>query len=125
MDKKKIMIVDDNPDLLYLVKRGLEHEDDTFEVTGASDGNTCFELLKQGNLPDIILLDIMMPGMDGWDVFAHLKENPQWREIPIVFLTAKSDEYSRGFGKLSADDYITKPFELSYLKERINRILQR
>jgi two-component system alkaline phosphatase synthesis response regulator PhoP len=63
--------------------------------------------------------------MDGWDVFAHLKENPQWREIPIVFLTAKSDEYSRGFGKLSADDYITKPFELSYLKERINRILQR
>jgi len=83
----------------------------------------CFEFLKKGDRPDIILLDIMMPEIDGWQVFAKLKENPEWREIPIVFLTAKIDEYSKGFGKLSADDYIEKPFEIEDLKERINKIL--
>jgi PAS domain S-box-containing protein len=123
--RKKIMIVDDNSDLIFTVKKALERSSDDYNVTGANDGKECFELLKKDDRPDIILLDIMMPGIDGWQVFAKLKENPKWREIPIVFLTAKTDEYSKGFGKLSSEDYIEKPFEIEDLKERINKILKR
>jgi len=123
--KKKIIIVDDNPDLVYTVKKGLERLIDGCEVTGAGSGNECFDLLKKGEIPDLILLDVMMPQMDGWQVFAKLKENPGWREIPIVFLTAKTDEYSKGFGKISAHDYIEKPFEMSELKVRIDKVLNR
>ena len=123
--KKKIIIVDDNPDLVYTVKKVLERLIDGYEVTGAGSGNECFDLLKKGEIPDLILLDIMMPQMDGWQVFAKLKENPGWREIPIVFLTAKTDEYSKGFGKISAHDYIEKPFEMSELKVRIDKVLNR
>ncbi|MCJ2534269.1 MAG: response regulator [Candidatus Thermoplasmatota archaeon] len=123
--KKMIIIVDDNPDLVYTVKKGLERLIDGYEVTGAGSGNECFDLLKKGEIPDLILLDIMMPQMDGWQVFAKLKENSGWREIPIVFLTAKTDEYSKGFGKISAHDYIEKPFEMSELKVRIDKVLNR
>ena len=122
---KKILLVDDDTDILYAVKINLEKLSDGYEVTGVNGGMECFEFLKKGDRPDIILLDIMMPEIDGWQVFAKLKENPEWREIPIVFLTAKIDEYSKGFGKLSADDYIEKPFEIEDLKERINKILDR
>lgn len=125
MDKKKVMIVDDNPDLLYVVKRGLERMEDGYEVTGANGGKECFELLKRGDMPNIILLDVMMPEINGWDVFAKLKEKPEWREIPVIFLTAKTDDYSKGFGKLTADDYITKPFEIRDLKERVDKVLNR
>ncbi|UCD14393.1 MAG: response regulator [Thermoplasmatales archaeon] len=123
--KKKIMLVDDNPDFIYMVKRSLERFGDEYEVTSANGGKECFEFLKKGNVPDIILLDIMMPGTDGWTLFAKLKERPEWREIPIVFLTAKTDEYSKGFGKITANDYIEKPFEIMDLKERIDKVLSR
>ena len=122
---KKIMIVDDNPDLLYMVKKGLERIDEGYEVTGANGGKECFELLKKGDMPDIILLDVMMPEINGWDVFTKLKENPSWREIPVVFLTAKTDDYSKGFGKITADEYLTKPFEIADLKITIDKILYR
>ena len=125
MEKKKVMIVDDNPDLLSLVKKGLENESNEYEVIGAESGKKCFEILEKNELPDLILLDIMMPEMDGWDVFAYIRQNPEWNDIPIVFLTAKSDEFSKGFGKLSAAEYITKPFEISYLLEKIENILKR
>jgi len=125
MDKKKVMIVDDNPDLLYMVKKGLERMGEGYEVIGANGGKECLELLKRGDMPNIILLDVMMPEINGWDVFAKLKEKPEWREIPIIFLTAKTDDYSKGFGKLTADDYITKPFEIRDLKERVDKVLNR
>ena len=83
------------------------------------------DFVNEGNIPDLILLDIMMPGVNGWDLFAKLKEIPQIREVPIVFLTAKTDEFSQGFGKLSAHDYITKPFDINDLKKRIEKILKR
>ena len=122
---KKIMIVDDNPNIVLSVKAGLDNPATEYEVIGANNGKECFDILKKGEIPDLILLDIMMPDIDGWTVFAKLKENPKWREIPIVFLTAKIDEYSKGFGKITADAYIEKPFELMDLKERIDEILNR
>jgi two-component system sensor histidine kinase/response regulator len=73
--------------------------------------------------PDLVLLDIMMPEVSGWDVAAKIKENPEWKEIPIVFLTAKGDTMSIGMGNLAAEDYIVKPFDVRDLKERIDKIL--
>lgn len=122
---KKIMIVDDNPSIIFSVKEGLELIDDSFEIIGAESGEKCLELLKSGNLPDLILLDIMMPGMNGWDLFAELDNNTEWKKIPVVFLTAKTDAYSTGFGKLVSMDYIEKPFDLKDLKKRIDSILER
>ena len=122
---KKIMIVDDNPSIIFSVKEGLELIDDSFEIIGAESGEKCLELLKSGNLPDLILLDIMMPGMNGWDLFAELDNNTEWKKIPVVFLTAKTDTYSTGFGKLVSMDYIEKPFDLKDLKKRIDSILEK
>lgn len=121
--KKRIMIVDDSLDILSVVKRGMEYLSDEYEVIGVDSGKKCLKLLKNIETPDLILLDIMMPEMDGWNLFAKIKENPEWSEIPIVFLTAKTDPYSKGFSKLTANDYIEKPFEMDDLKKRINKIL--
>ena len=122
---KKIMIVDDEPDLVFSIKYGLENFSEEYKVIGAESGRECFELLKNGQMPDLILLDVMMPEMNGWDVFTKLKETPEWRGISVVFLTAKIDPYSKGFGTLLANDFIEKPFEISNLKERIDNVLDR
>lgn len=76
-------------------------------------------------MPDLILLDVMMPDIEGLQVFSELKENPEWSEIPIVFLTEKTDEFSKGFGEITAQDYVEKPFEISDLKERVDKVLYR
>ena len=122
--KKKIMVVDDEPDQVYTIKQFFEFSG-KYEVIGANSGMECVELLKNKKIPDLILLDIMMPEKSGWDVFAQLKEKTEWREIPIIFLTALTDEYSKGFGSISADDYIEKPYDLEELKKRIEKILKK
>jgi len=73
--------------------------------------------------PDLVLLDIMMPEMSGWDVVAKIKENPSWNEIPIIFLTAKGDTMSIGMGGLASQDYIVKPFNIKDLKNRIEQVI--
>ena len=123
--KKKIMIVDDEPDQILTVKLILTDLSDEYETIGANSGMQCLELLKNNQIPDLILLDIMMPGMSGWDVFTKLKENSSWREIPVVFLTVKTDSYSKGFGKISAEDYIEKPYNIEDLKKRVDKVLNR
>jgi len=75
---KKIMIVDDEPDLIFSIKCALENFSEEYKVIGAESGRECFDLLKNGQMPDLIILDIMMPEMNGWDVFTKLKENPRW-----------------------------------------------
>lgn len=123
---KTIMAVDDNPDVTDVIKQGLEYlYPAEYKVICVDSGKNCLRLLKDNQIPDLILLDIIMPGMNGWDVFAKVKENPKWRGIHIVFLTAQTDPYSEGFGKIPADDYIEKPFDIQYLKKRIDKFLQR
>ncbi len=121
--KKKIMIVDDNYDTIHSIKNGLEDSIDNYDIVGVKNGNECFDLLKKGIIPDLILLEVMLDELNGWDIFTKLKEIPEWRDIPIVFLTSKTDEYSKGFGKISAQDYIEKPFEIFDLRERIEKVL--
>jgi len=122
---KKIMIVDDEPDLVFSIKCGLEYFADEYIVLGAGSGHECFELLKKGQIPDLILLDVMMPEMNGWGVFTKLKETPEWREIPVIFLTAKTDPYSKGFGKMAATEYLEKPCDIKNLEKIIDKILKK
>jgi DNA-binding response OmpR family regulator len=122
---KKIMVVDDEPDILMTVGQMLEMVG--YEVIRATNGNECIEKLNdeaQTN-PDLIVLDIMMPEISGWDVAAKIKENPKWNNIPIVFLTAKGDTMSIGMGQMASEDYIVKPFDVKDLIDRIQKILGR
>jgi len=121
---KKVMIVDDNPDIILSIKNGLEGSNCDYEVLCADSGKKCLELLETDK-PDLILLDIMMPGMSGWETFDKLKENASWETIPVVFLTARTDRVARNAGGFLGEDYIEKPFELAELKQRINEIINK
>ena len=120
--RRKIMVVDDEPDILFTVGQMLELSG--YEVIKAVDGKECLEKLDE-QIPDLVLLDIMMPEMSGWDVAAKIKENPNWNNIPIIFLTAKGDTMSVGMGGLAAEDYIVKPFNVKDLKNRVEQVLNR
>jgi len=121
--RSKILIVDDEIDTLLPLKMSLEVED--YLVLGASNGYEALELAKT-NIPDLILLDIMMPGMDGYEVCARLKKDPVLRNIPVIMLTAKDAVREKVKGlDIGADDYVTKPFNLNELKARIKSVIRR
>jgi putative two-component system response regulator len=120
---KTILVVDDFEDNIISVKCVLEDATKEYQVIGVDSGEKCLQVLQGDHLPDLILLDIMMPGMSGWDVAARIKENDRWRAVPIVFLTALGDEMSTGMGLLTSEDYIVKPFDIVKLKECVKRIL--
>jgi len=120
---KTILVVDDYNDIVVSVKQVLEDLTGEYRVIGVNSGEKCLQVLQEDQLPDLILLDVMMPGMSGWDVAARIKQNERWRNVPIVFLTAKGDDMSIGIGHLASVDYIVKPFDILKLKESIDRIL--
>jgi len=122
---KTIMIVDDEPDVIFTVKQGLEKLNPNYKVIGVESGKKCLELLENNQIPDLILLDIMMPDMNGWEVLNRLREKAKWGNIPIVFLTAKTDSFSKTFGVTVAMDYIEKPFEILDVKNRIEKVFQK
>jgi len=122
---KKIMVVDDNPDHLHTIKQTIEKMDDEYKVICASNGISCIKLLKNDEIPDLILLDIMMPKMNGWETFKIIQENSLWRNIPVIFLTARTDDFAENAGKFLASDYIEKPFDIDDLKKRIDKIFDK
>jgi CheY-like chemotaxis protein len=123
---KKIMLVDDEKDQIYFIKTSFEKLfKKEYIIVPADSGEKCFELLQKKQLPHLILLDIMMPRMNGWEVFDRLRANPSWKDIPIIFLTARTDEFAEHAGALIAEDYIKKPIEIKELKTRIDNVLKR
>ena len=120
---KRIMIVDDEPDQIFTVKQILADFNDEYEIISAESGMQCLDLLENNGIPDIILLDIMMSDMSGWEVYDKLKENPAWEKIPIIFLTARTDRIAKSAGNFLGDDYIEKPFDQEELKKRIDKLL--
>ena len=121
---KKIMLVDDEQDQIFSIKTGFDTSyPGEYEIIGAKSGKECFELLKNV-IPDIILLDIMMPTMDGWEVFDKLRGNQKYKNIPVIFLTARSDALAESAGSMIADDYIEKPVDISELRDRIEKVLK-
>jgi len=126
MDIKKIIfVVDDEPDVTQSVKWALEYLNPSkYDVICVDNGRECLELLQEKQIPDLILLDIMMPGMSGWMLSDRLRGNSSWKKIPIVFLTARRDEFAEKTGRKIAKDYITKPFDIHDLKNRVNKVLK-
>ena len=123
---KKIMLVDDEKDQIFSIKTGFEQEyPNEYEIIGVESGKKCIELLEKNVKLDLILLDIMMPEMDGWEVFDKIKANHLWRKIPIIFLTARSDGLAKSAGSMIADDYIEKPVDIQELKTRIETVLKK
>jgi CheY-like chemotaxis protein len=121
---KTILVVDDNIDVIMSIKYGFEDITQEYQVLGAESGKQCLNLLQNNHTPDIILLDIMMPEMSGWETFDKLKENQSWRKIPVVFLTARTDKQAKDAGRFLGDDYIEKPFDINDVKKRVNKILE-
>ena len=109
---KKIMMVDDEPDQIYTLKKMLESESDEYELVGVESGMQCLQLLKNGEHPDIIFLDIMMPKMTGWELYERIKDNIEWNKIPIVFLTARTDRVAGNAGRFFGDGFLNKPYDI-------------
>ena len=107
-DKKLVLIVDDTPTNVAVVSGVLK---DSYRTKVATNGEKALAIATAAEKPDLILLDVMMPGMDGYEVCRRLKDNPATRDIPIIFLTAKTEEVDeeKGFD-VGAVDYIHKPF---------------
>jgi CheY-like chemotaxis protein len=123
---KKIMMVDDEKDQIFSIKTVLEKKyGDEYKVIPANNGSECIELLENNEIPDLILLDIMMPEISGWQVFDKLKDNPLWKDIPVIFLTARTDELAERAGSFLADDFIEKPVEAEELKKKIDAVLNK
>ena len=122
---KKIMICDDDPGVIFTVKTGIENLDSDYEITTVNSGKSCIEILEKEGLPDLLLLDIMMPDMSGWETYQKIRETHSNKELPIVFLTARTDRIAKEAGGFLAEDYIEKPFKVPELKERIDKILKK
>lgn len=121
-DSTYILVVDDNHENLKVVGNFLKEKN--YKIAMATDGKSALKILENNNI-DLILLDIMMPEMDGFEVCRLLKENPATREIPVIFLTARTetDDIVKGF-QLGGVDYITKPFNKEELFVRVNNHIQ-
>jgi DNA-binding response OmpR family regulator len=117
----RIFIADDESGFVSTLKSRLEFEG--FEVTTASDGKSALERIREES-PDLILLDIMMPAMNGYQVCRELKEDPETSPIPVLMLTAKSQESDKFWGKeAGANAYVTKPFDMDELIGEIRGLL--
>ena len=121
--KKKIFVVDDERDIQEILKVNLSLQN--LDVTAFSSGEEALAALKNG-LPDLILLDVMMDGMDGFEFCKTLRANDAYRDIPIIFLSARTEEFDRVLGlELGGDDYIAKPFSVKEVSARVKAVLRR
>ena len=122
MNKKRILIVDDQKDIVELIRFKLENEG--FECLVAFDGEEGLQKAKK-HKPDLILMDIMMPKINGYQVCRLLKSDENYKNIPIIMLSAKDQESDKFWGKESgADDYVTKPFDFEELFQKIQGYLE-
>ena len=123
-DKKTILCVEDESEMIDLMRLILERRG--FRFLGAEGGQEGLDLIRQ-EMPDLILLDLMMPGVDGWEVYRQLKADADLKEIPVIVVTAKAQSIDKVLGLHIArvDDYITKPFGPQELIESINRVFEK
>ena len=122
MARRKILVVDDERYILHILDFSLGSEG--YEVITAGDGEQAVERTKSEK-PDLIVMDIMMPKMDGFEACKLIKSDPDTREIPVIMLTAKGREIDKNRGmEAGADEYLTKPFSPAKLIERVHSVLK-
>jgi DNA-binding response OmpR family regulator len=119
---KQVIYFEDENDMVELVRIILGREG--YHVEGVSEGRAGLKLVKE-NLPDIILLDLMMPDMDGWEIYRQLKNDDKTTNIPVIVITAKAQSIDKVLGLEIAkvDDYISKPFRPHELIARVDKVL--
>ncbi|KKL90904.1 hypothetical protein LCGC14_1900030 [marine sediment metagenome] len=118
---KKILIADDKLEVVELLRATMEGED--YQIISASDGREALEKIGKEK-PDLVLLDVVMPKMNGLEVLAKVKKDPQTKDVPIIMLTAKGQQLDKDKGiGLGAEDYIIKPFSPSHLLRKIEEIM--
>ncbi len=123
MAKEVILVVDDEEDIRELVELNLRREG--YQILSCDTGERALELVRSKK-PDLVVLDLMLPGVDGLEVCRRLKADPNTRPIPLIMLTAKGEETDIVAGlELGADDYVTKPFSGKVLAARVRRLLRR
>ncbi len=121
--KKRISIVEDEPDIAELISIHLEKSG--FNVQTFGDGGRFFEAIKK-KVPDLLILDLMLPDMDGLEICKSIRKDDELRSLPIIMLTAKGDETDKVLGlELGADDYVSKPFSPKELVARVKAVLRR
>jgi DNA-binding response OmpR family regulator len=121
---RRVVCIEDEPEMIDLVKLILSRKG--FQVTGAMGGREGLEVIARDN-PDLVLLDLMMPDMDGWEVYQKMKADDAMKAIPVIVVTAKAQSIDKVLGLHIAkvDDYITKPFGPQELLESVEKVLGR
>jgi two-component system response regulator VicR len=121
-EKKKVLCIEDEEEMIDLIKLILERKG--FEVLGAVGGKEGLEVVRR-EMPDLILLDLMMPEVDGWEVFRQMRADEQLKDIPVIVVTAKAQSIDKVLGLHIAkvDDYVTKPFGPQELLKSVNKVL--
>ena len=121
---RRVVYIEDEQEMVDLVKLILSRK--YFEVVGANGGRAGLDLVRR-LLPDVVLLDLMMPDMDGWDVYQQLKADEATRPIPVIVITAKAQNIDKVLGLHIAkvDDYISKPFSPKELVDSLEKVLQK
>lgn len=123
MQKPKIVLVEDEEDIADLIK--IQAELAGYKLLTEYDGLNGFRLIEK-EMPDLVILDIMLPGISGLDICRKMKSNPQLSKIPVIIISAKSEELDVVLGlELGADDYVAKPFSVKVLLSRIRAVLRR
>jgi two-component system, OmpR family, response regulator VicR len=120
----KVVYIEDESEMIDLVRLILSRKG--YEVIGAGGGREGLEIIRQ-KLPDLVLLDLMMPDMDGWDVYQQMKSVDSTRDIPVIVITAKAQSIDKVLGLHIAkvDDYISKPFSPQELVDRVEKVIGR
>jgi DNA-binding response OmpR family regulator len=120
--KRKVVCVEDEPEIIDLIRLILGRKG--FDLTGATGGLEGLEAIRRVK-PDLVLLDLMMPDMDGWEVYQQMKADPELKNIPVIVVTAKAQSIDKilGLHIAKVDDYVTKPFGPQELLQSVERVL--
>ena len=122
--KRTVVCIEDDPDMIALIDLMLKRAD--VEVIGAIDGEQGLEAIRNSK-PDLVLLDLMLPGIDGWEVYQQMKTEDELRDIPVIVVTARAQTIDKVIGLHIAkvDDYLTKPLGPQQLRRSVDRVLGR
>lgn len=124
MNPKSILIIEDDPNMAYLLRYILEREG--YAIEHRNDGRQAMQYMQQNPRANLVLADVMLPYVDGYELLKWIRENPDWRATPVILLTAREQEpdVTRAFD-MGADDYVKKPFSPAELIARIRRNVNR